>query len=319
MDRKQLRKRLRGSPVAVPTPFAKDLDLDLPLLADLTEWWVDQGLGSDTAALKTSAAAGEGPELSDEEWPKVLRTVVETAGADKTVICGLNVKNTLHTIDDAKRAQDLGAIGVQIELPYTHHPTQDDLVRHFTAISDAIDIGIMVYNTHWHCMNPANEYLNADTVLRLRDAEHLVAIKWSVPAGEDYDEMRRFSDEFNVIDNTKSPVRCYKNGGVGFITGMIAAYPPYGLKLFQLLEQARYDEAQAEVDRVSEAMASWTQRSSARSGGKRDIKAFMAAVGRPVGDTRPPTLPCDEQEIAELRAIFQELGWVTAAEPAAAD
>ena len=319
MDREQLRKRIRGTPVAVPTPFDKDLNLDLPRLADLTQWWVEQGLGVDTAALKTSAAAGEGAELTDDEWPELLRTVVNSAGADKTVICGLKVKNSLLTIDDAKRAQDLGAVGVQIELPYTHHPTQDDLVRHFTAISDAIDIGIMIYNTHWFCMDPAREYLQADTVLRLKDAERVVTIKWSVPAGEDYAQMRLFSDEFNVIDNTQSPVRCYKNGGVGFISGLIPAYPPHDLEVFQLLEQKRYDEAQAKKDRVQEAMASWAKKSAARSGGKRDVKAFMAAVGRPVGDTRPPTLPCDEQEIAELRAIFEEFGWVSAAEPAAAD
>ena len=45
-------------------------------------------------------------DLSDDEWPHILRTVVNAAGPDKTVICGLKPKNTLHTIDDAKKAQE---------------------------------------------------------------------------------------------------------------------------------------------------------------------------------------------------------------------
>ncbi|MFQ6045152.1 MAG: hypothetical protein ACE5PT_02170, partial [Gemmatimonadales bacterium] len=40
------------------------------------------------------------------------------------------------------------------------------------------------------------EYVNADSMLRLKDAEHVVAIKWTVPEGEDYDDMTRFSHIF---------------------------------------------------------------------------------------------------------------------------
>lgn len=57
---------------------------------------------------------GESPDLNDDEWLQVLRTVVDAAGPGKTVICALKPNNTLHTIEDAKSAQDLGAVGLQI-------------------------------------------------------------------------------------------------------------------------------------------------------------------------------------------------------------
>ena len=101
MDRKELKGRIRGTPVTLPTPFDKDLKVDFGRLTDMTHWWVEQGLGTDDAALKTSAAMGEGPDLNDDEWPHILRTVVNAAGPGKTVICGLKPKNTLHTIEDA--------------------------------------------------------------------------------------------------------------------------------------------------------------------------------------------------------------------------
>jgi len=321
MDREQLKKRIRGTPVTLPTPFDKNLNVDFPKIADMTRWWVEEGLGTDDAPLKTSAAMGEGPDLSDDEWPHILRTVVNAAGPGKTVICGLKPKNTLHTIEDAKRAQDLGAVGLQIDLPFFHHAQQDDNVRHFAAISDAIDIGIMIYNTHWFCKDPRKEYMKAESMLRLKDSEHVVTIKWSVPDGEDYDDMRQFSDTFNVIDNSgrTNAVRCFKNGGVGYISSLIAAYPKHDQEVFSLLTQGRYDEAQGEIDRVDAALGPWLAKTGVRSGGYRQGKALLAAQGMSIGDPRPPTLPCDDAEIAEAREALIGLGWIDSAQSAAAD
>ena len=311
MNREQLKKRIRGMPVTLPSTFTDDMKLDLPRMKEMTHWWVEQGLGTNDAPLKTSAAMGEGPDLNDDEWPKILRTVVDAAGPDKTVICALKPKNTLHTIEDAKRAQDLGAVGLQIDLPFFHHSTQDDNVRHFAAISDAIDIGIMIYNTHWFCSVPQDEYMKADSMMRLKDSEHVVAIKWSVPEGEDYDDMRKFSDTFNVIDNSgrSNVARCFNNGGAGYISNVIAAYPAHDLEVFKMLKKGQIDEAQAELDRVNDAFAPWMEKTTARSGGYRQGKGMSAALGRPVGPPRPPTIELDDQELAEVKVILDGLGW----------
>jgi len=313
MTRDELKKRIMGAVATVPTPFDDDFELDLPRLTDLTRWWVDQGLGTNVAPIKVTAAGGEGPDLEDDEWPHVLRTVVNAAGADKVILCGLKPKDTLHTIEDAKKAQDLGAIGLQIDLPFFHHPNQDDYVRYFTDISDAIDIGIIIYNTFWFgCQS-----LTADTMLRLANAEHVVAVKWTVPRavygvdeGPYYDDMRKFAHIFNVLDMSYQWVRCHKNGGRGYIHGRMAAYPKFDLELWPLLEAQRYDEAQARFDHMRNAVGPWLAKTESRSGGYRQTKGMMAAMGRPAGPPRPPTLPVDEQEIAEIQGILRELGWL---------
>ena len=276
----------------------------------MTRWWVEQGLGTKTSALKVAAAMGEGPELSDDEWPHLLRTVVNAAGSDATVLCALKPKNTLQTIEDAKIAQDLGAVGLQIDLPFFHHANQDDHVRYFTDISDAIDIGIMIYNTWWFCDDPVKQYMKAETMLRLKDTEHVVAIKWNLPDGEDYEQMRLFSDTFNVIDSYGRQVWCHQNGGRGYISGMAAIHPQHDLAVWQLLEARRYDEAQAKMDMVSSAFREWRSKTLARSGGYRHQKGLLAAMGQPIGPPRPPTLPMDESEIAEARAIMEKIGWL---------
>ena len=149
MNREELKQIIRGVSVAVPTPFDKDYRLDLAAATDLTQWWVSQGLGASTSMIKLCSAWGQGPDISDDEWPHLVRTVVNAGGPGVNVMCGLKSKDTMRTIEDAKIAQDMGANSLQIELPYNHAPNQDQYVKHFTMISDAIDIGIMIYNTYW--------------------------------------------------------------------------------------------------------------------------------------------------------------------------
>ena len=305
MNREELQKLIRGLSVAVPTPFDKDYRLDLAAATDITKWWVENGLGTDTSPLKLAAAWGQGPDLRDDEWPHLLRTVVNAAGEGAVVMQALKSKDTIRTIEDAKIAQDLGAIGLQVELPYNHGPNQDDYVRYFTDISDAIDIGIMIYNTFWFgCPS-----LTAETLLRLADAEHVVAVKWSVPEGDDYDEMRKFSHVFNVLDNGGGPVRCHKNGGRGFVSAFSPAYAEPELKVWQLLEEKRYDEAQAILDEIENAVGPVAQAVSRRSGGYRLAKGMMQVMGRSLGPPRPPTLPLNEEELAALKAALTSLGW----------
>src|SRR5689334_9756457 len=105
---------IQGPLAAVPTAFHDDYSLDLGAMAELTDWWIEQGIINGRTALKVTAAIGEGPDLSDEEWPQVVETVVKRANGRVPVIAGLKTSGTYQTARDAKRAQALGAIGVQI-------------------------------------------------------------------------------------------------------------------------------------------------------------------------------------------------------------
>lgn len=268
-----------GTIVTLPTQFDNEYKLDLQNMTNLTHWWIEQGLGTDPSPLKVAAAMGEGPMLSDYEWPLLLRTVVNAAGNDTNIICALKTKDTIHTIKDAKKTQDLGAIALQIDPPIFHNPTQDDYVRYFSTIADAIDIGITIYNTHWF----GCESVTSETMLRLQVAEHVAAIKWSVPQGQDYDDMRQFTHIFNVIDNSNQPVRCRKNGGQGYISNTVAAHPALDLQVWKLLESHLYDEVQHILDTVDCVMKPWTTSITKKSRNIRPVKGIMAAMGKSSG------------------------------------
>ena len=306
MTRNELKRLIQGPIATVPTPFDDDFEVDFGRMAAATRYWVENGLVAGKSALKVAAALGEGPMLSEDEWPHLLRTVVQAAEGKAAILCGIHHKDTKRTIEDAKRAQDLGAIGLQVTPPVFNLPTQDDILRYFEAISNAIDIGIVVYNNWWL----PNGNVLPETILKMADFEHVVAIKWSVPEGQDYDEMRQFAHIFNVIDNTAQPVRCHKLGGRGYVQTVSTAYPPYALRIWDLLESRQYDEAQRLYEQVTISVWEVMYKFYENSGGQaRVMKGMMALMGVPMGDSRPPSLPLSDDEMAELRQLLLSFGW----------
>jgi dihydrodipicolinate synthase/N-acetylneuraminate lyase len=156
-----------------------------------------------------------------------------------------------------------------------------------------------------------------DTFIKMKDFEHVVAVKWSNPKHFSYEEMRRLTDSFNILDNNGTPGSCFKNGGHGFLDDQVLGYPPHDLKVLSLLRAGKYDEGQALWDSVSKPLGQFHGRISKRSGGQSRLKkGVMAIMGHPVGSMRPPSQPLDKEEEAELRALLIGFGWPVPAKPA---
>ena len=86
MTRDDLRRLIRGPFATVPTAFDARLKLDLGVMAERTRWWVANGLVAGKAVIKVAAAMGEGPDLSDDEWPHLLRNVVNASGDRAAIV-----------------------------------------------------------------------------------------------------------------------------------------------------------------------------------------------------------------------------------------
>jgi 4-hydroxy-tetrahydrodipicolinate synthase len=249
---------------------------------------------------------GEVPQLADEEWPHLLRTVVRAADGRAPVLGGIHGKDTKRSIADALRAQDLGATGLQVSPPLFNDPNQDDMLRYFEALSDAIEIGIMIYNNPWY---PHGEIMT-DTFRKMAGFEHVVAIKWCQPRSYEYSEMEALAPHFNILENGSNIGECFRLGGNGFLDEQATAYPQHELAILALMEAGKFDEGQALWDSVTIPLRDFYQKMTARSGGQARLKkAVMAAMGMPIGAMRPPSLPHSDEEIGELRELLRGFGW----------
>ena len=316
MDRQELQALVLGAICPLPTPFDDDFRVDNGRMYELCGFLIEQGLAAGNSMLKVASAVGEGPMLSDEEWPALLGTVVKAADGECPVMLGISHKDTFRAIEDAKKAQDLGAVGLQISPPIFNDPNQDDLLRHYSAISDVIEIGVMVYNTPWFSKQMAKRNggggvhslgdHHPDTIVKMADFEHIVAVKWSVSDDYEYEEMKRFSRIFNVIDNNTDPILCHKLGGRGYI-GFDPVFPKRHLNIWELLESRRYEEAQNLLDsRGTPEFREFATRVMNKSGGiSRLGKGMWEVMGWRVGSMRPHSLPLTPAELDKLREIVK--------------
>lgn len=154
---------------AMVTPFAADGSLDLDAAARLASHLADSGHDG----LVVSGTTGESPTTSDAEKEQLLRAVVDAVGDRVRVVAGAGTNDTRHSIELARQAEKAGAHGLLAVTPYYSKPPQEGLLRHFTAVADATELPVMLYDIPGRTGTP----IATDTLLRLAEHERVLAVK----------------------------------------------------------------------------------------------------------------------------------------------
>lgn len=131
----------KGSITALVTPF-KDGEVDDLAFQAFVEWQIESG----THGLVPCGTTGESATLSDKEHRRVIELCIEAAAGRVPVIAGAGSNETRVAVDYTRHAHDLGADAVLVVTPYYNKPNQEGIYQHFKAISEAVDIPIVVYN-----------------------------------------------------------------------------------------------------------------------------------------------------------------------------
>jgi 4-hydroxy-tetrahydrodipicolinate synthase len=154
---------------AMVTPFDEHGGLDLKAAQKLAAHLVDAG--NDT--LVVSGTTGESPTTTDEEKESLLRAVLEAVGSRAHVVAGVGTYDTAHSVELARQAAKAGVHGLLAVAPYYSKPPQEGLVAHFTAIGDATDLPVMLYDIPGRTGVP----IRTETLVRLAEHPRIVAVK----------------------------------------------------------------------------------------------------------------------------------------------
>jgi len=157
-----------GAIVATVTPF-RNGKVDAAGLRRLVEFQIRNG----TDGIVPCGTTGESATLAYEEHERVIDLVVEAADGRVPVIAGTGSNNTKEAIVLTRYARKAGADAALVITPYNNKPTQKGLVAHFTAVAEAADIPIILYNV------PGRTGVNmaAETVARLAEVKNIVGVK----------------------------------------------------------------------------------------------------------------------------------------------
>lgn len=159
----------RGSLVALITPMRADGTLDEAALARFVEWQIAEG----TNGLVPVGTTGESPTLSHAEHKRVVEIVLDVAKGRVPVIAGAGSNSTAEAIELARHARSVGADGALVVTPYYNKPIQEGLFLHFTAIADAVDLPIIIYN-----IPPRSVIdMSVETMARLAKHPNIVGVK----------------------------------------------------------------------------------------------------------------------------------------------
>lgn len=131
-----------GAGVAIITPMFEDGTINYAKLEELIEMQIT----NKTDAIIICGTTGEASTMSDEEHLECIRFTVEKVNKRIPVIAGTGSNDTAYAIDLSKRAQAVGVDALLQVTPYYNKTSQAGLIAHFTAIADAVDIPIILYN-----------------------------------------------------------------------------------------------------------------------------------------------------------------------------
>ncbi len=132
---------LSGSITALVTPFKGDV-------VDETAYQrlVDRQIREGTSAVCPVGTTGESATLTHEEHRRVIALAVEAAEGRVPVVAGAGSNSTAEAIELARYAEKAGADGLLTVTGYYNKPTQAGLQAHFTALHDAVDLPMVIYN-----------------------------------------------------------------------------------------------------------------------------------------------------------------------------
>ncbi|MCO1576647.1 4-hydroxy-tetrahydrodipicolinate synthase [Crossiella sp. SN42] len=155
--------------VAMVTPFDAAGALDLDAAQKLAAHLVAKGCDG----LVLNGTTGESPTTSDAEKSQLVRAVADAVGDRAAVISGVGTYDTAHSVRLAEEAAKAGAHGLLVVTPYYSRPPQSGLLAHFTAVAEATELPVMLYDIPPRSIVP----IEVDTLRRLAEHPRIVAVK----------------------------------------------------------------------------------------------------------------------------------------------
>lgn len=197
-------------------------------------------IASGVDGIIVNGSLGEGPMLSHDERLAVLKTAKSVAGG-RPVLMTIADAATRDCASLAKRAASAGADGLMIVPSLVYHTNPKETVATLSAIAEAADLPVMIYSNRV----AYRVDVTVEIMAELAKDTRFVAVK------ESSDDIRRtidlqnaFGDRFDIftgVDNLAYEALAV--GAVGWVAGLVVAFPEETVALYRLMKQKRYDEA----------------------------------------------------------------------------
>lgn len=275
----------------IPTPFVDD-ELDLGALRDNLARWME----TDLAGIVVLGTNGESAQVNDNEADQLIATTRTVMPAGRLVIAGTGRESTRATVTATRRAADAGADAVLVRTPsfFKRLMTEEALIRHYTVVADAAPIPVLLYN--FSAATGVN--LSPIAVGKLSEHPNIIGIKESGGSIEQVgDLVVKASPGFSVlVGSAPTFFASLCVGAIGGILALAAVQPALCVKLLQLVQEHKFDQALV-VQRQLTQLANLVTTVYGVPG----LKAALDLTGYYGGPPRHPLLPVRPEGLDQIR------------------
>ena len=279
------------------TPFSKDGALDVDASVTLARWLVEQG----SEGLVITGTTGEGPTVTDEEDWELWRAVAEAVTVP--VIAGTTTNDTAHSIDQTRKAEELGCDAILAVTPYYNRPSQAGIYAHFEAVASSTSLPVVLYDI------PVRTGRKIETATMLQLAEqvpNIVAVKDAAGnPGETAKVVRDAPEGFEVYSGDDAlTLPLLAIGAVGVISVAAHWSAPEHVAMMNAWDSGNASEAR----RINALLLeSFDYESGDFAPNPVPTKAMMRTLGLEVGEPRLPMGPTPQGLEDLAREVYSRL------------
>lgn len=279
---------------AITTCFDQDLAIDHEFTARHVTWLVDNGC----TGIVTNGSLGEGGTLSFDEKLALWRTVIDSVGARVPVVAAIAAMTTADAVVQARAAAEAGCSGLMVLPPYVYKGDWREMKLHITEVVAATPLSCMLYNNPVaygtdflpeHIAELADKLPNLHAVKESStDVRRITAIRALTG-----DRLRIFVGVDDVI------VEGVAAGAVGWIAGLVNAFPRESVDLFNYAVNGETDKARELYEWFLPLLRLDTVPKFVQL-----IKLVQEKVGMGSARVRPPRLELTGTELDETLAVI---------------
>lgn len=284
-----------GSAVAILTPMNPDGSINYERFGEL----IDEQIANHTDAIVVAGTTGEASTMTDDEHVEAIRFTVEHVNKRVPVIAGTGSNDTGYAVELSKAAERVGADALLQVTPYYNKTSQRGLVAHFTAVADAVNIPIILYNVP----SRTGVKISLDTYIQLAKHPNIVATK---EASGDFSLIAEIAaktdlDIYSGNDDQVLPLLALGGKGVISVSAHVIPQQKHDMvKLFMGGKTAEALEIQKKYLDLENAMFIDVN--------PIPVKEAMNLLGKDVGECRLPLIRMEEAKIEKLRSELKKAG-----------
>lgn len=283
---------------ALITPFTHDGKVNYDCYEQLVHRQFKAGVNS----VLSVGTTGESPTLTTEEKLKLFEIVkyISTGYPGTCAIANVGSYNTAASVDLAREAEIIGMDGIMAVVPYYNKPPQEGLYQHFSAIADATELPIIMYNI------PGRVVINLlpETIIRLAaNHDNIVALK-EAHSDLEADKMiiEGTSDEFEILSgNDDTTLDLMEIGGSGVISTISNVAPKRMCDMVNTFAQGDKESARKKEQELLPLMEGLFEESNPIL-----TKEALHILDIDVGGLRLPLISATKEQSEKLRKTMEQ-------------